>query len=64
MATQTDSNVIPLIEATIAYRNRLIQRGQQSGNRDLVTLGNAVIQIDRWLLEYADKPVSQDRRVR
>lgn len=53
MTTGTDDNVIPLIEAATTHRNRLIERARQSNVADSVALNNAVIQIDRWLINFA-----------
>ncbi len=46
-------NVIPLIDVAIAHRNRLFDRSRRAGIADSVALGNAVIQIDRWLIRFA-----------
>jgi hypothetical protein len=53
MASQSNDNVVPLVEAAIAYRNRLIERERQSDVVEFVAVRDTTQQIERWLVEFA-----------
>ena len=48
-------NVVPLVKAAIAHRNRLIIRACRSGGAEYTRINNVVTQIDRWLVSVADR---------
>jgi hypothetical protein len=60
MSSQSDSNVVPLVETVVAYRNRLIEREQQSSIADIVAIRDTTQQIERWLGEFAYQRIAQD----
>ena len=60
MASQSNDNVVPLVEAVVAYRNRLIEREQQSSATDIVAINDTTQQIERWLVEFAYQRVVRD----
>ena len=60
MASQSNDNVVPLIEAVVAYRNLLIERERQSGVADIVAIRDTTLQIERWLVEFAYQRIVQD----
>ena len=60
MVSQTNDNIVPLVEAVVARRNRLIARELQSSVADFVTIKDTTEQIDRWLIEFAYKRIVRD----
>ena len=60
MASQSNDNVVPLVEAVVAYRNRLIERERQSSVTDIVANNDTTQQIERWLVEFAYQCVVRD----
>ncbi len=60
MASQSYDNVVPLVEAVVAYRNRLIERELQPGVADFVAIRDTTQQIERWLVEFAYQRVVRD----
>ncbi len=60
MASQSNDNVVPLVEAAIAYRNRLIERERQSSVVDFVAVRDTTQQIERWLIEFAYQRIVRD----
>ncbi len=60
MASQSNNNVVPLVEAAVAYRNRLIEREQQSSVVDFVAIRDTTQQIERWLVEFAYQRIVRD----
>ena len=60
MASQSNDNVVPLVEAVVAYRNRLIERERQSSVPDIVAIRDTTQQIERWLVEFAYQRVVRD----
>ena len=45
MASKSNDNVVPLVEAVVAYRNRLIERERQSSVVDFVAIKDTTQQI-------------------
>ena len=60
MASQSNDNVVPLVKAIVAYRNRLIEREQQSRVVDFVAIRDTTQQIERWLVEFAYQRIVRD----
>ncbi len=60
MASQCNDNVVPFVEAAIAYRNRLIERERQSGVVEFVAIRDTSQQIERWLVEFAYQRIVRD----
>ncbi len=60
MASQSNDNVVPLVEAVVAYRNRLIERERQSSVVDFVAIRDTTQQIERWLVEFAYQRIVRD----
>ena len=60
MASQSNDNVVPLVEAVVAYRNRLIERERQSSVADIVATRDTTKQIERWLVEFAYQRIVRD----
>ena len=60
MASQSNDNVVPLVEAAIAYRNRLIERERQSDVVEFVAVRDTTQQIERWLVEFAYQRIVRD----
>ena len=59
-ASQSIDNVVPLVEAVVAYRNRLIERERQSSVVDFVAIRDTAQQIERWLVEFAYQRIVRD----
>lgn len=53
----TQSNVVPLAKAIVAYRSRLIARDQQSSTAKFKSSSE---QTERWLVEFAYRRVTQE----
>ncbi len=60
MASQTNDNVVPLVEAVVAYRNRLIERERHSSVVDFVAIKDTTQQFERWLVEFAYQRIVRD----
>ncbi len=60
MASQSNDNVVPLVEPVVAYRNRLIERERQSSVTDIVANNDTTQQIERWLVEFAYQRIVRD----
>ncbi len=60
MASQPNDNVVPLVEAVVAYRNRLIERERQSSVVDFVAIKDTTQQFERWLVEFAYQRIVRD----
>ena len=60
MASQSNDNVVPLVEAVVAYRYRLIERERQSSVPDIVAIRDTTQQIERWLVEFAYQRIVRD----
>jgi hypothetical protein len=57
MTTPSNYNVVPLVDAIAAYRNRLIEREQQSNASEFKGTSE---QIERWLVEFAYQRVTKE----
>ncbi len=60
MASQSNDNVVPLVEAVVAYRNRLIERERQSSVPDIVAIRDTTQRIECWLVEFAYQRIVRD----
>jgi hypothetical protein len=60
MASRSKDNVVPLVEAVVAYRNRLIERERQSSVVDFVAIKDTTQQFERWLVEFAYQRIGRD----
>ncbi len=60
MASQSNDNVVPLVEAVVAFRHRLIERERQSSVADIVANRDTTQQIEHWLAEFAYQRIARD----
>jgi hypothetical protein len=57
MITHSNDNVVPLVDAIVAYRNRLIERERQLSAAEFKGTPQ---QIERWLVEFAYQRITQE----
>ena len=57
MLTHSNDNVVPLVDAIVAYRNRLVERERQSSAAEFKGTPE---QIERWLVEFAYQRITQE----